>query len=137
MTIITQPGIAQPGVRHVFLRDMVLQASIGWYPHEHGSTQRVRINVDLGVDEDADASDHLRRVVSYETVATSVRAIVAAGHIKLVETLAERIAVACLTDSRVRLAHVRVEKLDVFPDAAAAGVAIVRFRIGTTVSSPG
>lgn len=136
MTIIAQLGIAQPGVRHVFLRDMVLQASIGWYPHEHGRTQRVRINVDLGVDEDTDGSDNLKRVVSYETVATSVRAIVAAGHIKLVETLAEKIAAACLTDSRVRLAHVRVEKLDVFSDAAAAGVAIIRFRSATTASGP-
>ncbi len=120
--------IAAPGVRHVFLRDMVLQASIGWYAHEHGVTQRVRINIDLGVEEDADTSDHLSRVVSYETVAAEVRAIVAAGHIKLVETLAERIAAACLTNSRVLFAHVQVEKPDVFSDAAAAGVAIVRRR---------
>ncbi len=120
--------IAAPGVRHVFLRDMVLQASIGWYAHEHGVTQRVRVNIDLGVEEDADTSDHLGRVVSYETVATEVRTIVAAGHIKLVETLAERIAAACLTDSRVLFVHVQVEKPDVFPDAAAAGVAIVRRR---------
>ncbi len=120
--------IAAPGVRHVFLRDMVLQASIGWYAHEHGVTQRVRVNIDLGVEEDTDASDHLGRVVSYETVAAAVRAIVAAGHIKLVETLAERIAAACLADPRVLFAHVQVEKPDVFPDAAAAGVAIVRRR---------
>ena len=120
--------IAAPGLRHVFLRDMVLQASIGWYPHEHGVTQRVRINIDLGVEDDADPSDDLSRVVSYETVAIAVRAIVAAKHVKLVETLAEQLAAACLSDSRVLLAHVQVEKLDVFPDAAAAGVAILRRR---------
>ena len=39
--------------------------------------------------------------------------------------LAERIAAACLADPRVLFAHVQVEKPDVFPDAAAAGVAIV------------
>lgn len=124
--------IAETGVRHVFLRDMVLQASIGWYAHEHGVPQRVRINVDLAVEEDADTSDHLRRVVSYETVAKAIRAIVAAGHVKLVETLAERIAEVCLIDPRVRFAHVQVEKLDIFPDAAAAGVAILRRRGDTT-----
>ncbi len=123
--------IAGPGVRHVFLRDLVLQASIGWYPHEHGIPQRVRINVDLGVEEDTDTSDHLKRVVSYETVATAIRTIVAAGHVKLVETLAERIVDACLIDPRVQFAHVMVEKLDVFPDAAAAGVAIIRRRSDT------
>ena len=121
-------GIAAPGVRHVFLRDMVLQASIGWYPHEHGVTQRVRINIDLGVEDVADPSEDLSRVVSYETVAVAARDIAAAGHIKLVETLAERLAAACLSDPRVLLAHVQVEKLDVFPDAAAAGVAILRRR---------
>ncbi len=128
--------IAEPGVRHVFLRDMVLQASIGWYAHEHGSTQRVRINVDLGVDEGADPSDDLKRVVSYETVAAAVREIVASGHIKLVETLAERIAATCLADPRVRFARIQVEKLDVFADAAAAGVAIIRHRTGTKAATP-
>lgn len=122
--------IAAPGIRHVFLRDMLLQAHIGWYAHEHGRPQRVRINVDLGVDEDTDVDDTLSRVVSYETVAANIRAIVEAGHIKLVETLAEHIATACLADPRVRLARVQVEKLDVFSDAAAAGVAIFRQRAG-------
>lgn len=128
--------IAEHGVRHVFLRDMVLQASIGWYAHEHGNTQRVRINVDLGVDEGADPSDDLKRVVSYETVAAAVREIVASGHIKLVESLAERIAATCLADPRVRFARIQVEKLDVFADAAAAGVAIIRHRTGTNAATP-
>jgi len=114
--------------RHVFLRDMVLQASIGWYPHEHAAPQRIQVNVDLQVDEGEGTDDALQRVVSYEDVAQAVRRIAGAGHVKLVETLAERIAEACLADPRVRLARVRVEKLDVFPDAASAGVAVERAR---------
>lgn len=116
------------GVRHVFLRDMVLSARIGIYPHEHAATQRVRINVDLGVDdsEEAIGRDELPRVVDYEKIANAVRGIVGAGHVRLAETLAERIATACLADKRVRLARVRVEKLDIFADAAAAGVEIER-----------
>lgn len=116
------------GIRHVFLRDMVMPASIGIYPHEHAATQRVRINVDLGVDdtEEAIGRDELHRVVDYEKVANAVRGIVAAGHVRLAETLAERIATACLADKRVRLARIRVEKLDIFADAASAGVEIER-----------
>ncbi len=122
--------IARTGTRHVFLRDMLLQASIGVYPHEHAAPQRVRINVDLAVDEDpaADGSDRLDRVLNYEIVADAVRQIVGAGHVKLVETLAERIAAACLLDARVARARVRVEKLDVFADAASAGVEVERAR---------
>ena len=65
------------GIRHVFIRDMVLPASIGIHPHEHAATQRVRINVDLGVDdtEEAIGRDELPRVVDYEKVANAVRAI--------------------------------------------------------------
>lgn len=121
-------------LRHVFVRDMVLSASIGIYPHERTATQRVRVNVDLGVEDDgargvsraATGRDDLARVVSYERVAIEVRRIVGAGHMNLVETLAERIAEACLSDHRVLLARIRVEKLDVFPDAASAGVEIER-----------
>jgi dihydroneopterin aldolase len=127
---------AARGLRHVFLRDLVLPASIGVHPHEQAGTQRVRINVDLGVEDDATRAlsrpsvgrDDLRRVVDYEGVADAVRAIVAAGHVMLVETLAERIAESCLADARVHLARVRVEKLDVFADAASAGVEIERRR---------
>jgi dihydroneopterin aldolase len=126
--------IAGRSMRHIFLRDMVLPASIGVYPHEHATPQRIRVNIDLGVADDptpglsrpAVGRDDLSRVVSYELVAQSVRDIVAAGHVMLVETLAERIAEACLLDTRVLLARVRVEKLDVFADAMSAGVEIER-----------
>jgi len=121
-------------LRHVFLRDLVLSASIGVHPHEHAAPQRVRINVDLGVEDDGARQlsrvrvgrDELSRVVDYEKIAASVRAIAGGGHVRLVETLAERIAEACLADPRVHLARIRVEKLDIFADAVSAGVEIER-----------
>jgi dihydroneopterin aldolase len=125
-------SIAGRSTRHVFLRDMVLSASIGVYPHEHAKPQRIRVNVDLGIADDhgprllrpAVGRDELSRVVNYEVIAQAVRDIVAAGHIMLVETLAEQIAEACLLDSRISLARVRVEKLDVFADMVSAGIEI-------------
>jgi dihydroneopterin aldolase len=129
--MIDPPRLAGNGLRHVFLRDMVLPAAIGVYPHEHGRTQRIRINVDLSVTDDganvpAVGRDDLSRVVDYEQVARSVRAVVAAGHVQLVETLAERLAETCLQDERVQAARIRVEKLDVFDDLASVGVEIER-----------
>ena len=130
------PGIASAAraLRHVFIRDLVLDARIGVHPHEHAGPQKVRINIDLGVEDDgargrsraAIGPDRLSRVVDYEAIAYRVRAIVAAGHVRLVETLAERIAETCLHDRRVLLARIRVEKLTVFADAASAGVEIER-----------
>jgi dihydroneopterin aldolase len=124
----------QRALRHVFLHDMVLAASVGVHAFEHDAPQRIRINVDLAVDDDgaqgssraAPARDELSRVVDYEAIARQVRAIVAAGHVRLLETLAERLAETCLLDPRVRLARIRVEKLDIFLDTASVGVEIER-----------
>ena len=124
------------GVRQVFVRDLVLEARIGVYADEQGRTQRVRINVDLGVVDEgarplsrmAVGRDDLARVVDYSVIVERVRAIVAAGHVQLVETLAERIAESCLADERILTARIRVEKLDIYPDAAGVGVEIERRR---------
>ncbi|HYM30904.1 MAG TPA: dihydroneopterin aldolase [Candidatus Cybelea sp.] len=115
------------GLRHVFVRDLELEAAIGVWRHEHGRRQRIRVNLDLAVVEDGmHASDELRDVVCYQTVVDATKEIVGREHVKLAETLAERIAEACLIDRRVRLARVRVEKLDAVPGAASVGVEIER-----------
>jgi dihydroneopterin aldolase len=127
-----EQDLAGQGLRHVFVRDLVLDASIGIHAHEHRGHQRVRINIDLGViDEGEDARaagrEDLSQVVDYQRVAEAARSIVRGGHIRLAETLAERIAQTCLLlDPRIRVVKIKIEKLDVFADAAAAGVAIVR-----------
>ncbi|MDA0239464.1 MAG: dihydroneopterin aldolase [Proteobacteria bacterium] len=119
---------AETSIRHVFIRDLVLTGFIGVYRHEHTRQQRIRINLDLAVREDIPpTNDSLEEVVSYEDVADGIRALVASGHVNLVETLADRIAEMCLEDQRVRTARVRIEKLDVFADAESAGVEIERF----------
>jgi dihydroneopterin aldolase len=87
----------------------------------------VRINLDLAVrEEDTPIGDDLRNVVCYDEIVGAIRRLVAAGHVNLVETLGERIAEMCLADARIRVARVRVEKLDVYPDAASVGIEIER-----------
>lgn len=119
---------ARNALRHVFVHDLVLSASIGIYHHEKLDRQRIRINLDLAVREceAGVVDDDIRNVVCYEQVVSNIRQLVDAGHVNLVETLVERIAEICLVDRRVRLARVRVEKLDVFPDATSVGVEIER-----------
>jgi dihydroneopterin aldolase len=118
---------ARNAIRHVFIRDFVLSCRIGVHRHEETRVQRVRINLDLAVREDRDLHDDLANVVCYERIANAVRAEVAGRHIRLLETLAEEVAAICLADGRVRSVRVRVEKLDILPDAASVGVEIERF----------
>lgn len=119
---------AERSLRHVFIRDMILSGSIGIHRHEKAARQRVRINLDLAVDEgDQPIDDDINNVICYERLAEGIGDIVGRGHVNLVETLAENIAVLCLEDPRVRSARVRVEKLDVLEGAESVGVEIERF----------
>ncbi len=127
---VRQPGAqpdAEPATRQIFVRALVLLADIGVYRREQGTKQRVRINLELTV-EDGPATDRLKDVVNYAKIIDAVRALVARGRVNLVETLAEQVAGCCLVDRRVRRARVRVEKLDVIPEAASVGVEIERSR---------
>jgi dihydroneopterin aldolase len=119
---------AERAIRHVFIRNLELAAQIGVHHHEVGTSQPVRINVDLAVEDVLDLGDDLRKVVDYGVIEGKIRAILAEGHLNLVETLAERIAAACFEDTRVKTARVRVEKLHALSAAESAGVEIERTR---------
>lgn len=116
------------GELHVFIRDLVLSCRIGVHQHERLANQRVRINLDLSVEDPGAIDDDLDKVVCYSEIMTGIRHVVGAGHVNLVETLAERIAAMCLEDRRVRAVRVKVEKLDVFAEAESVGVEIERLQ---------
>ena len=118
----------RPDCRIVLIRDLVLHARIGIFAHEQGAAQRVRFNLELGVPDKPPQRDSIHEVVRYDLVIDRIREIVDAGHVNLVETLAERVAVQCLAVSGVLWVRVRVEKLDIAPDAAAVGIEIFRNR---------
>ncbi len=130
--IVALPRIAdgRAGVRHVFVRDLVVPCSIGVHRHEQEAAQRVRINLDLAVAEGGHPlNDNIHNVVCYEKIVAGVHAIVERDHVNLVETLAEDIAATCLADARVRSVRVRIEKLDIVPEAQSVGIEIERFNI--------
>ena len=110
------PTVALAGAK-VFVRDIAVQAEIGLYAHEYGRTQPLAVEVELVVTPSA--SDHVADIVNYETIVAAAREVAASGHIKLVETFAEQVALACMRNARVLSARVRVEK----PEALAPAVA--------------
>lgn len=120
---------ATTGVRHVFVRDYETDAEIGVWSHEKGATQKVRISVDLSVLEGQEHhQDQIENVVCYNEVVLGIQRIIEAGHIQLVETLAEQIAAMSLENSQVIKARVKVEKLEAVKQAASVGVEIERHR---------
>jgi len=120
---------ASRAIRHVFVRDLELDALIGVYTHEKSAHQPIIVNIDLTVDEGLEPSeDDLTNVVCYETIVKKVKSIIGDGHIGLVETLAERIAERSLEDKRVAAVRIRIEKLNAIAEARSVGVEIERHR---------
>lgn len=123
------PRTAGAPERKIFLRELVLQASIGAYEYERAAPQPVRIDLEADVLEPSHpTADRLEDVVCYNKLTQGIKAIIAEGHIKLVETLAERIADLALSHPMVTSVSVRVEKPRAIDEAAAAGVEILRVK---------
>jgi (5-formylfuran-3-yl)methyl phosphate synthase len=114
---------ASPAFNRVFVRDFILELSIGAYRHERDRPQRVRFEVTAEVPRQLAADDDIGAVFSYDVILDTIRALVDNRHVNLVETLAEEIA-ARLLEHGVAAVTVKVEKLDVAP--AVVGVEVMR-----------
>lgn len=113
--------------RKVFVHGLVLDAFIGAYDHEQGAKQPIIIDLEADVIEPSQpVGDRLEDVVCYDKLTQGVRAIISEGHIKLVETLAERVADLALSHPMVLSVMVRIVKPNAITEADAAGVEIFR-----------
>jgi 7,8-dihydroneopterin aldolase/epimerase/oxygenase len=113
----------------IFLRGMTIEARVGVHRFEREKAQRLLLDLTLFALRDGDAqSDRLAAVLNYERIVRAVRALFAGTHIHLLETAAERVAAACLAERRVQGVRVSVAKPDIFPDVAAVGVEIERWK---------
>ncbi len=117
--------------RRIFVRGLRIDAEIGAYEHEFGQTQPLVIDFEISVTEPViPDSDSMEDVLCYNRFSQSIQEIVSAGHIQLVETLAERICSMALTHPMVKDIRVRIDKLNAMDDADAAGVEVYKQRHG-------
>jgi dihydroneopterin aldolase len=110
----------------VFVRGLEVEAGIGVYDHEQGRLQRLVIDVTLTLEPRPVVRQ--AATVNYVAVASAAGAIAAEGHVGLVETFAERLALICMEDDGVRRCVVRIEKPGALDRAAAAGCEVVLAR---------
>ncbi len=115
--------------RRVFVRDMEIMASVGIFEVEKRYEQRIVVSINLDVVDGYDGvSEQITDVLDYSRVVHGVEQLVQSTHFKLIETLAERIAVQCLADGRVLAVMVRIEKPDIMPGCRSVGIEITRGR---------
>lgn len=93
------------------LTGLRVRGTHGVFEHERRDGQDFVVDVELELDtRTAAASDDLADTIDYGTLAQRIAEIVGGTPVNLLETLAERIAAACLADERVSIATVEVHK---------------------------
>jgi dihydroneopterin aldolase len=83
------------------------------YPRERAEGQTFIVDAALFVDTRAAArGDDLQATADYGSIAGKIVALIEGDPVNLIETLADRIASACLADPAVRVAEITVHKPD-------------------------
>lgn len=99
------------GLDRVAVHGITAQGFHGVFDHEKRDGQTFSVDVVLGVDtRPAAASDDLADTVDYGAVAAAVVAEIEGPSLDLVETLAQRVADACLAFDGVHAVQVSVHK---------------------------
>lgn len=128
MSALLHPSLAD--CRRIYVREVVMDASIGIHPSERAAPQRIVLNVDLYVPLafSTPKEDRIHEVVDYDFVRTTIHQRLAVGHINLQETLVDDVARALLAHPAVRAVRVASEKPDVYEDIEAVGIEVFLFK---------
>ncbi len=111
----------------LFVRDLRVEAIIGFWEWERRVKQIVSIDLEIATDSKAAASvDAVEAALNYERLAERVLEFVGASQFKLVETLAEAIARIVVAEFGAAWVKVAVAKPGAIPRAREVGIVIER-----------
>lgn len=113
----------------VYLNDLRVETVIGIYDWERRIRQTVILDIEMGTDVGrAAASDSITDALDYKAVAKRLFAYISASEFRLVETLAEKVALILLEEFNVPWCRVRVNKKGAVRGVRDVGVIIERIR---------
>ncbi|WP_085907291.1 dihydroneopterin aldolase [Kiloniella majae] len=110
------------------VRDLTLSCNIGLTEEERLRPQRLKVNLELTLNPLPVLKDEIDETINYGTLVKKVRNVCLQTKVKLLETLANDISETCFFDDRIKTVHMRIEKLDRYPDVAGVGIEITRHR---------
>lgn len=113
--------------RTIYIKNWIVDASIGIHPHELTKKQSIRLNITFFQNDMIGfSSKKITDVVDYESHKNNIQALIDVRHEALIEALADRIAQNVLQDRKVTRVIVELEKLGVLPGTESCGVIIER-----------
>ena len=124
---IVPAGLA-PKTRKIVLENYDIPVDIGFHEFEVGNPQRLRITVEVWLDEAAFAeNDAEADAWNYDFLRLEIAALVNSRRFNLQETLARGIFDLVAARKGVTAVRVFIRKLDVYPDCESVGVELASF----------
>jgi len=121
----------------IFLHGLTAECIIGFIDWERRVRQTVVLDIELPVDcRRAALTDEVADTLDYKAVAKRVLAFVALSEFRLVETLAQRVALLILEEFAVEWVRVALNKPGAIRNSRDVGVLIVRTRADLPVAAP-
>ena len=102
------------------LNGIDVECIIGELPEERTRPQRLVVDVELEIGDEASFSDRLEDTVDYAALADRVRAALTAAKCRMIERAARVVLEECMADGRVAGAEVRVTKAGAVAHLASA-----------------
>lgn len=113
----------------IFLRGLEVECIIGFIDWERRVKQTVVIDLELPVDcRNASIRDEVEDTLDYKKVAKRVIAFVESSEFKLVETMANRLALILLEEFEIEWVRLSINKPGAIRGSRDVGVAIERSR---------
>ena len=113
----------------IFLRGLTAECIIGFIDWERRVRQTVVIDLEIPVDcRNAAITDEVADTVDYKKVAKRILAFIEASEFKLVETLAQRLALTLLEEFGLEWVRLSINKPGAIRNSRDVGVSIERSR---------
>lgn len=111
----------------VFIDGLEVDTVIGAYDWERGIRQCLRLDLSFAWDNrPAAAGDDLSKALDYASVSARIQAFAEQAQFQLVETFAERLAEALMSEFAITWMRLKVTKPGAVPAALGVGVEIER-----------
>lgn len=113
----------------IYLTGLTLKSCIGVWPWEQAITQSLKLDLELAIDaRKAAKEDDLSQAIDYQKVAQRLQQVASEAPIKLLETLAERLAAVLLDEFDTSHVKLTLDKGQAVQGVKNVGVKIERSR---------
>lgn len=115
----------------IFIDELRVDAHVGIFPRERGTTQTLEINLSFGVPAAAASSDDIATTIRYDKVIERIRSELASHQFNLLEALGEHVIELLMQEFGAPWARISIAKLGIMKGVRRVGIQMERRQPGS------